>query len=557
MPNIRQYNATDQTALRPTDIGAEAFQLEGRHIRAEYTDLGNTLGRTIGQVGGQIGGAIDAHEAQMEISHGAAALAQMNDGLVQGWNTTAKNSDPNDASIAGQYRETVLEPALENWSGQFSTKAGQAWAQNQVMMVRQHMNEKIAADQSYRAGLAATTNLEQTANSLANTARTDPSHLDQSLGLVDATVGALVDNMPNLSADQAAKMKTELAQNYKQKIATAAFRGMAEANPEATLKQLESGQYSEYIDAGDQQTLTSYAKQQIKARDIDARNTEIEQRRQAEDASRDAQRTYIASWAGKDGDLHVPANFAATIARDPRLRSQEVENLLNLGSAWSASQASDTKVVSNPHTFQDFVARANLPPEDPKHLSEMDVLNAQASKQLSTKDAALLTRMTTARLWSTPEQGQINSELNRAAAAIQGPDIGMPNAAVSGKVAQFKADTNRILSDAAHNGQSLGPYLNPSDPAYLFSPERIRSYIPTQQERASGVLDSMKAPAPPNAPGWIQRQIQSLMGGQQQPPAAAPAARKPLADIFGHPAAPPKPLSPEEFETARKAGGAT
>lgn len=554
MALIPEFNAgTGQ--LHPSDMGPEAFMMEGRHIRAEYTAAGQELGSAVRQVGGQLGEAIDAHEAQMEISHGAAALAQMNDGLVQGWNAAAKNADPNDTSISQQFRDTVLEPGLENWAGQFQTKAGQAWAQNQAMQVRQHMYEKQAADMSYRAGLAATTNLEQTANSLANTARTDPSHLDQSLGLVDNTVSALVDNMPNLSADNAAKMKTQLAQAYKTKITTAAIRGMAESNPEATLTALTSGKYAEYLDPSDQQTLTTYAHQQIKAKEQDAKHAQVDADRQADLASDTQRNGYMQRLVvGKDGGYQIPPGFAKAVMMDPKLNTSDRSSLMALSQRYAdvgAEQKAAHPKEDDPATYQRYAQIMGSPDQTP---DPREVMKDYSEGKLTT---STFKKLTDAAYDQDPATGAnkydrslVSAGIARASAQISGGNVGFMSPAETAASKKFALDIRQQL--ATGDAKDL---LNPKSPNYVFSPEHIQAYVPPKGANAQSILNPGATP-PPAGPNWIQRMFSgtSQSGAPPVTNPPKPAARKPLDEIFGGQA--PK-MTPEQFEAARKAGNAT
>src|SRR5216684_6368571 len=108
-----------------------------------------------------------------KISEGAASFAKLQDSLTQQWNATAKNADPNDPTVADDFRSKVVEPALETFKGQFNTENSQKFAEQKADSLRQHLFEKTAADQSTLAGIAVRKNISDSTTSMSNTAITD------------------------------------------------------------------------------------------------------------------------------------------------------------------------------------------------------------------------------------------------------------------------------------------------------------------------------------------------------------------------------------------------
>ena len=89
------------------------------------TQTADALSQTGQRIAGAVKDAGDVavkFEDHREISAGAAAFSKLQADLTDQWNQTAKNSDPNDPSVAAKFRETVLEPALEKFQGGFNTE---------------------------------------------------------------------------------------------------------------------------------------------------------------------------------------------------------------------------------------------------------------------------------------------------------------------------------------------------------------------------------------------------------------------------------------------------
>src|SRR5215475_11560099 len=216
MANIKQFE-TPALGLRPVETGVEARAATARRIGAFYNqqaaaieEVGSFRASEIRSTGTAIGSALkiagDAYVNQLDheqISHGTATFAQLQDDLTQQWNTTAKSADPNDPSVAAKFRESVLEPALDNFTEAFSTEKGQRWAEAHVAALRQHMFQKTAGDMSTLAGIAVAQNAQTAAKSMTNTAIQDPSSVPFLLESTDHSIAGIVSSSPTLSAADA------------------------------------------------------------------------------------------------------------------------------------------------------------------------------------------------------------------------------------------------------------------------------------------------------------------------------------------------------------------
>ncbi len=229
--NIRQFK-TPELGLQPTEIGVEATAAAARRGGAFFHEAAQDISATGQRYGsairdaGQV--AVD-YETHREIAAGSRDLAARINNLTQQWDDTRKNvKDPNDTSVAPKFREDVLEPELESFTGNFHTEKAQQWAQGHVATLRQHMFEKTTADMSTMAGEAAAVNHRQTVNFLSNTVRNDPSSLQFSLDTLKSSTEATINSSPNITASAAAKMRTELLQAGSEEIIKTAALGYIE-----------------------------------------------------------------------------------------------------------------------------------------------------------------------------------------------------------------------------------------------------------------------------------------------------------------------------------------
>lgn len=261
MPRITTFDAPDNLGLRPTETGINAVAAAARRVQGEYNEAAAArmdTGRRIGQdiaLGGEIATKFIEHR---EVSAGAATFAEMQDGLQKRWDATAKQSDPNDPTIAAKFQQEVVEPTLQKFRDGFLTESGQKFAENSVDRLRQHLYSRTSADMSTLAGIAVHNNTLKTINTLTGTVYNDPSSLDFARGTLKESVDGLADSSPNLSAAQNAKLKAELMEKGQQQIVRAAVEGAISKGADWR-KIADDPKNAEYIDRAE---LESFVKKE-------------------------------------------------------------------------------------------------------------------------------------------------------------------------------------------------------------------------------------------------------------------------------------------------------
>src|SRR5216684_2185480 len=494
MANIRQVEAPQGIGLQPTEMGVESFAAAGRRLGA----YGNQIAETYNQLGSQIKSTItDAGEVAVnyldhkEISEGAASFAKLQDSLTQQWNATAKNADPNDPTVADDFRSKVVEPALETFKGQFNTENSQKFAEQKADSLRQHLFEKTAADQSTLAGIAVRKNISDSTTSMSNTAITDPSSVPSLLAGMDHSVQAIVGSSPTLSATDAARVQADVSDAAKKAIVHAGAVGAIQksSNPEATADEWIK-KYPDYIDGSDAKALAGNARQQIRANNYDTETNRRRKKEVTQDRSTEATNQYLIDVRSQDPKLAGDPT-AKKILNDPTLTKTDKNNLLNL---IDRQLKPETESRLSQQSFVSLLRDLRAPDADPDKVMQKAwdarLMDPGKPGSLSEKDFNQFRIEVVDR--KTPDGAALQSD--RAAffknygTAIAGasytPQLGDP------KVYNAEMDARRVENDLRKKG--LDPHLayDPASPYFLGDPKRISKWSSSMQQD----LSTMAAP---------------------------------------------------------------
>lgn len=330
MANIKEYD-NPVAGLRPSETGVEAVSAaarrsgqffreaaqstknygrdvqqlgqETRALGGETAQVGDQNARNLGSAVADAGKVAVDYLDHQQVAQGAVAYAGMNDRLTNAWNDIVKRADPNDPTVADQFREQILEPELDKFKQSFWTEKSQQWAEGRVDALRNHMFEKTSADMGSLAADAVAVNVRQSANHLTNTAMADPSSVSHLLESVDASVGAIVDTSPNLKGAAAAKVRMQLTEQTKEAVVKAGAIGAIRSsqNPEAAAAAWSS-KYPDYINGAEVKQLADAARQQLRFIGIENRANQAEARRkQQEDFHKEANQFEVSTTTTDDG----------------------------------------------------------------------------------------------------------------------------------------------------------------------------------------------------------------------------------------------------------------
>lgn len=489
MPRIQTFEAP-QLDIRPSEIGVESFAAAGRRGAAFFNqaagaeaESGARMGRVIGQGIADIGSAAVAYEDHREISHGAATFAQLQDDLTNQWNNLAKNSDPNDPSVASKFRETVLEPALEKFQGGFNTERSQQFAEQKIESLRQHFFQKTAADMSTLAGIAVKNNVQNSATHMSNTAIQDPSAVPFLLDNVDHSVSGMVDSSPNLKGPDAARAKMEISQDTKRAIVHAGAVGAIQkaADPESEAEKWTQ-KYPDYISGEDAKALAGNARQQIRARNYDFETNRRREKEIAQDKSTAATNDYIMQVRSQDPKLANDPT-AQKILNDPTLTKQDKNNLLNYV---DRQLKPETNSRLSQATFVGLLRDLRAPDADPDKIMQKAwdarLMDPGKPGSMTESDFNAFRNEVVAR--KTPEGAALERDrtmfFKNYAGAIAGPTYDP----VTGSPALYAAEMDARKKEAAMRQQGKDPSIiyDPSSPDFIGKPENLTKYRGSMQD---------------------------------------------------------------------------
>jgi hypothetical protein len=486
LPNIREISAPRDLGLQPSDRAAESTAGSGRRIASLYGQAAEAIsdtGRRAQSAINDVGDVAVKYLDHREISAGAAKFAELQYNLTDQWNKIAKDSDPNDPSIAAKFREEVVEPQLQKFQSGFNTENSQKFAEQKSESLRTHMFEKTAADQAQLAGIAVRKNINDSTTLMSNTAIADPSSVPSLIANVEHSIGAMVDSSPTLTPAAAATAKADLSQAAKAAIIKAGAIGAIQksGDPEATAAEWIK-KYPEYINGAEAQTLGSNARQQIRARNYDDQTNRTRQKQATQDLSTDKANQYLIDVRSKDPKL-VGDPTANKILNDPELTKTDKNNLLNLV---DRQLKPETDARLSQQSFVSLLRELRAPDADPDKVMQKAwdarLMDPGKPGSMSEKDfnqfrSEIVDRKTPTGAALEHDRAQFFKNYGTAIAGVTyTPAVGDP------KVYNAEMDARRVENDLKKKG--LDPHLayDPASPYFLGDPKRISKWSTSMQQ---------------------------------------------------------------------------
>lgn len=502
MPNIREVNAGTDIALRPDDRAMESTAGAGRRISALHNQAAenqSNFGRQVQSAVNDVGNVVVKWAENREVSKGAADSAVTLSNLDKLWNETVKNSDPNDPTVAAKFREEVVEPRLQALRDGFLTEGGQRFAESTVQRFRNHFFEKTASDMSRLAAVAARQNIETLTNQLSNAALTDPTSLKTSLGLVEQSVGAMVDSSPNMTGVAAVAAKTELTLEAQKAIVKAAAVGAINANPTEGLKRFSSSEYSKYISGAELKSLEQQARAVQRAERVDETYRRQQEERAKEEASDAREGEYLQKL--HSGDPKEMAKVSArAIANDFTLTLKARERMINIV---KRETEPETAATVSGQTASDLISRVRAPVGDPRRIDNLNpVYEAYEQGKLNKSDLKFVREEFVN--MRTPEGAKLGEDQEAFLTAVKAqidksnPLLGKVDQTGAEGFYRLKLDLQKKVDAYRRAGKDPRDLLDPSKPDYMGSPAALAPYQKTLQQSLQDTARAMRpGPAVP------------------------------------------------------------
>ena len=528
MPNIRQYD-NPVNGLQVDERGVDAalqVARRGGSFFNQAADAVNQVGsatNAVGEAGARMiegdiraaGGVALDYMQHREISQGAAAYAKLNDQLTQKWNDTAKSADPNDPTVAQQFREQVLEPTLQNFGESFLTEGGQKWAEARVESLRGHMFEKTAADMGTLAAQAVAVNVRTMSNTMSNTAMMDPSSVPHLLDGIEGTVGAMVDSSPNLKGADAAKARLALTERMREDIVKSGAIGAIQkaANPEAEAQRWGE-KYPQYISGADLKTLSANARQQIRADRMDRAYSDMLAKKDAEARSDATETSYLQKLYSDDPKQQSEVS-AKAIVNDPTLTRVAKERMVGVVNREMKPETAAAESNRNYLNILDDIRTGKTNDVESIYKARIDGKINRADFNQALKDFTD---------FRSPEGQRVGQAEDQFLAAVK-PLIDKSNP-LMGKVDQdgalnvyrLRMDMKKKIEEYRATGKDWRNLFDPSKPDFMGKPEALTQY---QKPLAQSLQDQARkltaqpqaAPPPARKPGETPAQYLKRTGG--------------------------------------------
>lgn len=540
MPNIPEFNLPSaQSKVEPRSEGASATMRAGRIIQETARSEGESVAagwRAAGNMVGRAGGLLDDYVTQRDISSAAEAHTRITAQAAKDLPGILANS--NDPVTAVQdYYDKTYGPAVEKINQGMMTKRSRMWAAEHSQSGAQAFMRSGVAEAQSIVGARAIQSFQNSVDNLSNAAHSDPhnatAYVDQADSLLNGMKGTLSPAQQIAVEGHRSKVK--------QQIMISAGHAMADQNPQQFIKDLEGGWGKDHLDAHQRELLTHYATYTAKR-----------QSRVAKGTSTGAMADWINGKYDQESgqDREITPEEIGRIGNNPNVLPEDKKAITRFGvtmnkiQTWMQEHKVKGKGVPTGNAGSELDLRSRLAdPNNPTTIDQItDALEDYAknphtgispakaleiAKKIKPAKAMDLTHLNNHPL--------VKGELDKADNIISGNSAGDPksNPAIKGKIDDFRLDTMRTLQEALDRGENWREYVDPKNPKYLFAPERIQRYRPSDKERRDGILQQYPNPEPGQRgitiPPVNPNDSQFL---KAQPKIAPAKPKEPIGDFF-------------------------
>ncbi len=376
------------------------------------------------------------------------------------------------------------------------------------------MFEKTSADMASLAAQAVSVNVRTMANTMSNTAMTDPSSVPHLLDGISGTVAAMVDSSPNLKGSDAAKARLGLTEKMREDIVKSGAIGAIQkaADPEAEAAKWGK-KYPEYINGADLKTLAGNARQQIRADRMDRAYTDMLSKKDAE-AKSDAQETGYLQKLYSDDPKQQGEVSAKAIVNDPTLTRVAKERMIGVVNREMKPETASQESNRNYVGMLDDIRTGKINDVEPIYKARIDGKINRTDFNQALKDFTD---------FRSPEGQRVAQAEDQFITAVK-PQIDKSNP-LMGKVDQdgplnvyrLRMDIKRKIEEYRAGGKDWRNLFDPSKPDFMGKPEAMAPYqkplAESLKDQARKLTQPQTNAPPPRKDGETPSQYLKRTGG--------------------------------------------
>jgi hypothetical protein len=475
MPRIREY--TTQTT-------ADA-NIPSRRAQAEdFGGGGGTyrFGQALQGVGQDMGNGalfLAQQESRDEVTDVHTQLAKANAEWTLHLNESVQTAAPGDDTIAPKFLER-FDDYVSKLGERYQTRNGRRAFELGAASMRGAFAEQAFGRQAQLAGVHAKQQFQSALDASRNALVNDPSQFHRLLGSTHAALNDTEGSYVRIPAEQ----REPLNRLAKEQLAYSAVQGYMKLSPELAIKQLNGGQWDEYLDADKKTSLMRGAEVEINRREAES----VRVNKEAERAEQEVIIQRLAANKLTASDI-LQSNLRPT-------GEGSKEHFLNVLRTRSR-EVTEAPIKTIPSVMLDLFTRIHAADGDPgKITSEAELNNAYINKRLSFEDFNRLRKeVADARTPDGEKLGKRRTDfVNGVAAQLDksNPLMGKIDASDKQQVYEFGYYVDRKIEAYRKAGKDAHDLFDPSSPDYLGKPEVLAGFQKTLAQSMKDYSDGLR-----------------------------------------------------------------
>jgi len=392
-------------------------------------------------------------------------LAEARSELTTAQQDAIRSGKAADPKWVEEFRSTVGE-RLSGITEGLKTTAASDVARVYQTQLAEHFATASIQDHSVAVGQVQKATFVRALEMDRNTVLNDPTQF----GLVQSQHMAILNDPQGQYAMIPQKDRLVLAQQVNKGLALSAVQGtIRNISADEALRQLNSGQWDQYLDADNKAALLTSADTHKKARQSDAMRAARDRaflQRQADDAKSLELVQKMASPNGVSNEDILKAGIHS---------HQRLVNLVNLNNSRALDQS--VNFQSDPKVIDALQRRIYADDADPSKLtSPDDILRASRDRQINYKDTERMLKMLDRERTKGGGRPAHEAALQAKKAFMRHPSAGFPGMAETAYY-NWRKDFEDRAEELRANGEDPSILWNPKAKEYMLSAERLNTYM--------------------------------------------------------------------------------